>query len=130
MAYASLRGWQRKANGPAASPLRHKEHLSSGSGGMKQDPRKEPSPGRLLIPGALLHVVCCGGLLLYLVAGSTLLGAIGGYLSDPLIQGAGVLLLAGAGLAVWRHNRSRRAPDRIERKDHPEQPKPIRDARQ
>jgi hypothetical protein len=58
------------------------------------------SRGKLLAGFVVLHVLCCGALLL---GGAGALAAAGGLMGQPLLVVAGVLLLAVAvGLAVRR----------------------------
>jgi hypothetical protein len=58
------------------------------------------SGGRLLVGFVVLHVLCCGVLLL---GGAGLLAAAGGLLGQPLLVAGGALLLVVAvGLAVRR----------------------------
>ena len=55
-----------------------------------------------LLPIALVNVICCGGLLLPTIIGSAAVATLTGYLLDPLVQLAGLALLAfGVGL-FWR----------------------------
>jgi hypothetical protein len=58
------------------------------------------SGGKLLIGFVVLHVLCCGALLL---GGAGLLAATGGLLGEPLlVAGGGLLLVVAVGLAVRR----------------------------
>jgi hypothetical protein len=62
------------------------------------------SGGKLLVGFVVLHVVCCGALLL---GGAGLLAAAGGLLGQPMLVAGGALLLAVAvGLAVRRARRT------------------------
>ncbi|MCH8844035.1 MAG: hypothetical protein IID61_13825 [SAR324 cluster bacterium] len=67
--------------------------------------RKEDDKSGLrswLVPVALVHVICCGGLLLPAIIGSAAVATLTGYLFDPLVQFAGLALLTfGVGL-LWR----------------------------
>ncbi len=77
-----------------------------------QSPQRE-LVGKWILPVALLHVICCGGLLLPAIIGSAAVATLTGYLFDPLVQLAGLALLAlGAGL-LWRRLRQKKR--RLER---------------
>jgi hypothetical protein len=76
---------------------------------MNQGPSNRRALSRVLVPVAVLHGVCCGGLLLWLLLGSAGIAALGSHLGDPLILAAALLLLGGGGLAAWRSRRRRRA---------------------
>ncbi|MDQ3612235.1 MAG: hypothetical protein M4D85_11655 [Actinomycetota bacterium] len=61
---------------------------------------RQGSGGKLLVGFVVLHVLCCGILLL---GGAGALAAAGGLLGQPLLVAAGALLVAVAvGLAVRR----------------------------
>ncbi|MBI4082233.1 MAG: hypothetical protein HY423_06430 [Candidatus Lambdaproteobacteria bacterium] len=62
---------------------------------------KDRTSPRFLTGALLVHVVCCGGLLLWPLIGTAGLSALGGYLGDPLLQGAALLIGGGIGVAVW-----------------------------
>ena len=61
----------------------------------------------MMIPAILLMVICCAGPLLIIAIGSAGLAAIVGWVSDPLVQTAAVILLVVLLAAIWKRRISK-----------------------
>jgi len=62
--------------------------------------------GSVVVPVAVLHAVCCGGLLLALLLGSAGFTVIAAFFQDPLIQAAGLIGAAALALWAWRRHKA------------------------
>ncbi len=74
---------------------------------MNEGEKKENGAGLEGIPAILLMVICCAGPLLIFGIGSAGLAAIVGWVSDPLVQTAAVILLVVLLAAIWKRGFSK-----------------------
>lgn len=69
---------------------------------MPQNEHEGRMARRVLLPVALLHVVCCGGLLLWALLGSAALATAGAWLDSAFVHAAAALLLVTGLVLLWR----------------------------